>query len=147
MRFAAALWLLTSFQLAQADDLDSLIDPKISPDARGEIFHRLKDADFPTIAPKLARLLGEHPIQSGIGARRGDPWAEELFNTSDRIAYTLRKLWHDKIGTPPTRPTFELMFTLLEDESIGRGRHWPMAAIHGNLHRNTNWSPRSRGPQ
>ena len=71
---------------ASADDLDLIASPATPPEEMGNAYERLTHADFPAIAPKLARLLGDpHLYLSGIGPRTAQPWDEKPLLRTRRI--------------------------------------------------------------
>ena len=67
MRLLCFLLLLSLGANACADDLDVLIASGTSASERGAIYQRLSKAYFPKVAGKFARLMGSHPMITGIG--------------------------------------------------------------------------------
>jgi hypothetical protein len=121
--------------VARADDLDVVVDAKVSAESRGQAYERLAAADFPAIAAKLATLIGSHPVHTGLGPRTEQPWSEPGLSEGDRIGCTLRQLWSRHMKAAKTRGQhIDLMLAILEDASIGAGRRLAMAEISSRLH-------------
>jgi hypothetical protein len=109
---------------ARADDLDVIVDKTASAESRGQAYYRLTSAEFAPIAAKLARLIGHNSVFTGIGPATQEPWKEAQLSDHDRIGCTLRQLWRKHFETRrPRGENVELLFGLLEDPSVGRGRH------------------------
>lgn len=120
---------------ARADDLDVIVDTKVSAEDRGQAYQRLLSADFPTIAAKLATLEGTHPIFTGIGPRTKQPWFETQLSEGDRIGCTLSQLWQYHVNAVKSREqNINLMLTLLEDPSVGQGRQRVIGELSALLH-------------
>jgi hypothetical protein len=119
---------------AHADDLDLIVDFKVSADSRGQAYGRLTSAYFPAIAAKLATLIGNHRVLTGIGPRTKQPWSEPQLSEGDRIGCTLGQLWSYHVNAANTRgQNIDLMLALLEDTSVGQGRQLAISEIKALL--------------
>lgn len=135
MKSINALCLFAIGSVALADDLDLLVDARTPPEERGNVYARLATVDFPSIAPKLATLIGTHPVLTGIGPRTKQPWLEEQMSEGDRIGCTLNQLWSFHVDrTRLDGQQIGLLLTILEDPSVGQGRYLPLQEIASRLH-------------
>lgn len=135
IRLTALLALCLVVSTARADDLDVIVDKTASAESRGQAYYRLASVDFPPIAAKLARLIGNNSVFTGIGPTTQEPWKEAQLDEHDRIGCTLRQLWRQHFETKrPRGEDIELLFGLLEDPSVGRGRHMVAVQLRSRLH-------------
>ena len=117
-----------------ADDLDVIADHKTTADERGKAFERLTNADFNSIAAKLATLIGTHFVITGIGPRTKEPWNETQLSEGDRIGCTLSQLWQYHVRPTNSRgQNVGIMLTLLEDPSV-QGKQLVIVELNSLLH-------------
>lgn len=135
MRAAVFLALVVAFHGIRADDLDVIVDTTVAAKRRGEAYARLTTSEFRAIAPKLAKLIGTHPVLTGIGPSTKQPWSELQLSEGDRIGCTLSQLWHHHIEKGQTRgELIPLLLDLLDDSTIGSGRELAVSELSVRLH-------------
>ncbi|MES2922204.1 MAG: hypothetical protein V4819_11695 [Verrucomicrobiota bacterium] len=116
------------------DDLDTIVDAKVTAESRGPAYDRLASADFSVVAAKLATLIGTHPILTGLGPRTEQPWSEPQLSEGDRIGCTLYQLWNHHIkADKPGGQNMGLMLKLLEESSVGEGRRLAIREVASGL--------------
>lgn len=135
IRVTTLLALCLMGSTAWADDLDIIVDKTVSAESRGQAYYRLTSVEFHLIAAKLARLVGDHLVSTGIEPTTKEPWKETRLDERDRIACTLWQLWRQHFETKrPRGEDIELLLGLLEGPSVGRGRHRVAVELDSRLH-------------
>jgi hypothetical protein len=125
----------------RADDLDIIVAPHSTPQARGDAYNRLETADFLTIGWKLANCIDTHPASPLIGVGSDKPWLAEYYRVEDRISMTLSKLWFAHMDREKTvKRSHGLMLELLDNDFLTIGKLMALNAIPRYL----NW-PRGTG--
>ena len=100
-----------------ADDLDVIVDRNTTPEECGKAYYRLVDADFRTIAMKLAKLKQGNNIQFGFLPRLSNP--NQPWNgpgpSEWRICLTLDQLWTYHLDVLSRKPHYTALLVWLLD--------------------------------
>lgn len=74
--FLCAFAMLLLSAAAWEDDLDIIVAKDAAPEARGEAYQRLTQAEFPVIDKKLAAQFSSVLLQAGAGPSTKEPRKE-----------------------------------------------------------------------
>ncbi len=126
MRTLFFLLLVLVAAVTKADDLDVIATPGITAEERGKAYHRLLDADFPSIVTKLSHLYGKIKVSKEEEVHRGitsdpEPWTDPLKGENLRIRDTLGWIWGHHLMAAENKgwPIVDLVVKVASDPEAG----------------------------